>query len=324
MDGHGFDLLTKRLARLLTRRQGLRVLLAGGAVASVLGLPAEGASAACGGPGTRCKNGGPCCSGFCLRDRKKGKKGRKKGRCDCSFPQEGCAADSHCCFATSTCGDNGCDPDVRCCESEGAECINPCDCCSNFTCEFEGDEEFGRCVPCLQLQDPCGSNDLCCADGSTCGNNASGPQDVCCLTAGFDCVEDLDCCGARRCSSRFDNTCRTCAALGEYCGTPAGPGAKLDDNCCLRDAECFSNACGANNVCCLPEGSSCEEDCDCCEPHACDQATKTCQFDLGGSRLAAESRLAPSGTDDAAAARGRQRPKRRRSGKASPKRRQRR
>ena len=140
MDGHRFDRLTKRLARLMSRREGLRVLLAGAGAAGALGLPMEAVRAACGGPGTRCKNGGPCCSGFCLRDRKKGKKGRKKGRCDCSFPQEGCAADNHCCFASSTCGDNGCDPDVRCCESEAAECIDPCDCCFNFTCEFEGDQ----------------------------------------------------------------------------------------------------------------------------------------------------------------------------------------
>ena len=325
MDGNGFDLLTKRLALLISRREGLRLLLAGLGAAQALGLDADAARAACGGPGTRCKNGGPCCSGVCVRGRKKkGKKGRKKGRCDCSFPQEGCNAAGDCCFATSTCGDNGCDPDNRCCEGDGAECIDPCDCCFNFTCEFEGDEEVGRCVPCRLLREPCAPGDACCADGSACSRVGSGTQNVCCLTAGFDCEDDLDCCGNRRCSSRFDNTCRTCARLGEGCGTLSGPPpATLDDNCCDRGAECFSNACGANNVCCLPEGSNCEEACDCCEPYTCDPATKTCQFDLGGRSLSAQSGNAETGAVDANATLARQAVDRQ-SGKASHPRRRRR
>jgi hypothetical protein len=326
MDGHGFDLLTKRLALLITRRAGLRALLAGAGAAGVLGLPAEPASAACGGPGVRCRRGRQCCSGICLRGRKKkGKSGKRKGRCDCSFPLEGCNVDGDCCLETSTCGDNGCDPDNRCCEGEGAECFDPCDCCFNFTCEFEGDEEVGQCVPCGLLQEPCSPGDFCCANGSFCDTNGSGDQTVCCLDVDFECVDDLDCCGALRCSSRLDNTCQTCAALGEWCGTLTGPPpATLDGNCCDRNAECFSNACGASNVCCLPEGADCEEDCDCCQPHACDQQTKTCQFDLGGQSLGAESRRATNGTTANTAARGEPSATRRRSGKVSHERRRRR
>lgn len=270
MDGHGFDLLTKRLAVLTTRRRGFRFLLAGAGLAGALGLDPENVGAACGGPGTRCQNGGSCCSKICLRRRKKkGKKSRTKGKCDCSFPQEGCNVSGDCCFETSTCGDNGCDPDRRCCEGEGAECLDPCDCCFNFICS----EDTGRCVPCGLIQDPCGANDPCCADGSACADNGNGQGKVCCLVRGFDCVDDFDCCGAQGCSGRAGNTCQTCASLGGPCG-------RFDDNCCHPEAECFDNACGAGNVCCLPGGASCEDDCDCCEDHLCHPGTKTCRFDL--------------------------------------------
>ena len=277
MDGHGFDLLTKRLAPLLTRRQGMRMLLAGAGAAGWLGLEAEGVDAACGGPGKRCKNGRSCCSGICLRGRKKkGKKGRKKGRCDCSFPQEGCNVGNDCCFAGSACGDNGCDPDNRCCFGEGAECIDPCECCAGFTCDFAGGGEFGVCAPCRALQESCVVGvDFCC-DTDFCQSNGGGEGDVCCLGAGEgECTEDGDCCGQRRCSSRAENTCQTCQAVGELCITQP-------NSCCDKNARCFDNACNATgNRCCLDAGSSCETDCDCCQLHRCDNGTKTCVKDLG-------------------------------------------
>jgi hypothetical protein len=277
MDGHGFDLLTKRLALLTTRRRGLRVALASAGIAGLLGLGANDVEAACGGPGTRCKNDGSCCSQVCLRGRKKkkGKKSKKKGKCDCSFPQEGCNNAGDCCFETSTCGDNGCDPDNRCCDGEGAECIDPCDCCAGFTCFFEGDEEFGQCVPCVALQDPCVAGvDFCCADGTFCDTNGSGSGDVCCLDAGFECAEDGDCCGQRRCSSRFDNTCQTCLSIGAFCNPQ-------DNLCCDGEAKCFDNGCDqTGNRCCLEDGGSCESNCDCCELYVCDPDSNTCQRDL--------------------------------------------
>lgn len=317
MDGHGFDLLTKRLARLITRRQGLRAALAGAGAAGLLGVAADGAEAACGGPRTRCKNGRSCCSGICLRGRKKKGKKRKKGRCDCSFPQEACNVGNDCCFAGSACGDNGCDPDNHCCFGEGAECIDPCECCNGFTCDLEGGGEFGLCVPCLALQEPCDVGvDFCCGT-EFCQSNGSGSGDVCCLGAGGDCGDDGDCCGTRNCSSRADNTCQTCPTLGESCIATA-------NNCCDIDAKCFDNACGAGRVCCLDEGAACEEQCDCCEDHFCHPTTKTCVFDIGRRGAESASKVAPSAADDEAAARGRQGAKRRRSGKTSPRRRRRR
>jgi hypothetical protein len=288
MDGHGFDLLTKRLALLLTRRQGLRAVLAGAGAAGLLAAEVEGVGAACGGPGTRCKNGNPCCSQICVRDRKKKGKKSKKGRCDCSFPQEACNVANDCCFLESSCGDNGCDPDNRCCFGERIECIDPCECCDGFTCDFQGGEEFGVCVRCVQLQEACGPNDSCCAEGSLCGDNQSEEGNVCCLDDGFACGDDFDCCGDRRCSSRAENTCQDCAALQEFCN-----GNRL--NCCDIDARCQDNACDVGNVCCRKDGGACEDDCDCCEEYACHAGTKTCQRTL--DRQAASTDGAPADTE---------------------------
>ena len=276
MDGHGFDLLTKRLALLTTRRQGFRAVLAGAGVAGLLGLEAEDAAAACGGAGTRCKKGKNCCSGICLRGRKKkGKKDRKKGRCDCSFPQEACNAARDCCFPGSSCGDNGCDADKRCCFGAGAECIDPCECCTGFTCDFGGGGEFGQCVPCRALQESCVVGvDFCCDDGTFCDSNGSGGGDVCCLDRGFVCEDDLDCCGTWGCSSRADNTCQNCPKIGDPCNPQ-------NNTCCDKDAQCFDNAVGANNVCCLPEGAACAETSECCEDHFCHPTSRVCVFDIG-------------------------------------------
>ena len=56
MDGHSFDLLTKRLAELTTRRQGFRALLGGAGIAGLLALEADEVAAACGGAGKRCNS----------------------------------------------------------------------------------------------------------------------------------------------------------------------------------------------------------------------------------------------------------------------------
>lgn len=313
MDGHGFDLLTKRLALLITRRQGLRVLFAGAAAAGLLGLDMNEV-AACGGAGKGCKKGKQCCSGICLRGRKK--KG-KKGRCDCSFPQEACNAAKDCCFPGSDCSDNGCDPGNNCCFGEGAECIDPCECCTGFTCDFAGGGEFGLCVPCRALQESCVVGDFCCDDGTFCDSNGSGEGDVCCLDAGFTCLDDGDCCAPRLCSSRADGTCQNCPALGEPCNAQ-------NNTCCDKDAKCFDNAIGANNVCCLDEGVACQETSDCCEDHFCHPTEKTCRFDLGRRGPEADRTATTSETDDNQAARDRRSEKSRRSGKTSRKRRRRR
>ena len=319
MDGHGFDLLTKRLALLITRRQGGRLALAAAGAAGLLGMEMDGADAACGGPGTRCKNGKPCCSGICLRGRKKRGKKTKKGRCDCSFPQEGCNVGGDCCFAGSTCGDNGCDPDNRCCFGAGAECIDPCECCDGFTCDFEGGGEFGVCVPCRALQEACVVDvDFCCDNGTFCDENGSGEGDVCCLDRGFACEDDLDCCGDDRCSSRFENTCQNCLSLGDFCNPQ-------NNQCCDKDADCFDDACGnTGNRCCLIAGAACEETCDCCEDHLCHPTTKTCVFDLSRRGAESKSEGAAIATDEGAAEGERERGTRRRSGKSSVKRRRRR
>ena len=321
MDGHGFDQLTKRLALLTTRRTGFRVLLAGAGVAGLLGLEADDVAAACAGPGKRCKNGRPCCSKICVRGRKnksKKGKGRTKGRCDCSFPQEACNTANDCCFSTSTCGDNDCDPDNRCCEGAGAACIDPCDCCLGFTCLFGAGQELGQCVPCVALQEPCDTALDCCAFGSTCDNNGSGPQDVCCLEPGVECIDDFDCCGADRCSSRFENTCQTCPTLGELCNA-------ITNNCCDKDALCRDNGCDeSGDRCCFQSGGSCEDDCDCCEEFVCNLGTKTCQKTLDRQLTASEAVASASPMKGSPAERDRGNLSKRRSGKARHNRRRRR
>ena len=204
MDGLRFDGLTKSLARVFDRRRGMRLTIAG---LAALGLETHDAAAACGGPGARCQNGGACCSGFCLRRRKKKGKKKKPGTCDCSFPQELCNTPNDCCEAASTCGDNGCDPEDVCCQGQGSDCLDDCDCCDAYFCSFFDD----TCTDCGKPLDPCDTIDDCCAGIDTCGDNGCDEYDACCLEVGASCIGSCDCCADFGCDERAGNTCQVCA-----------------------------------------------------------------------------------------------------------------
>jgi hypothetical protein len=59
----------------------------------------------------------------------------------------------------------------------------------------------------------------------------------------------------------------TCRELQATCATA--------DECCANTADCLDTGCGDSRepVCCLPEGETCEQDCDCCGSDAvCDES----------------------------------------------------
>ena len=55
----------------------------------------------------------------------------------CALPQVTCSSSDDCCFANSSCADNGCAESETCCQGEGASCIENCDCCADYVCDGE-------------------------------------------------------------------------------------------------------------------------------------------------------------------------------------------
>lgn len=166
MDSRRFDALTKQLYALTTRREGLRVLIAG-LGAGAIGLAIPGGAAACKSRGSPCKKSEQCCSGGC-EDKKKVKKRSgefkkdKVGKCACSFRGGRCKERSDCC-GTAPCVDGRCGLD---CSATGESCLDSLDCCSD--------------------EDVCAFTT--CDDGK-----------FCCGGPGSPCDDDCDCCGTTTC-----------------------------------------------------------------------------------------------------------------------------
>ena len=149
MDGHGFDLLTKRLALLTTRRQGFRTVLAGAGVAGLLGLETEDAAAACGGAGKRCKKGNQCCSGICQG--KKPKKGKKDRSVCVAHHEDICTAAHRACTGDPRPNCNPDHPQATCFRTTGQA-------------GYCGLDVIPACIPCRKDTDchePLGEGSAC-------------------------------------------------------------------------------------------------------------------------------------------------------------------
>lgn len=177
MDGEAFDRLTMAVHRLrdqATRRNALRLLFGGAAVAAV-GLPAEDAEARrkkrrrkknkrrkkCVNYGARCNNNKHCCDGKCKRF---------NGGLKFCMPKGG--------------GGGGGGGNKRC---GGQRCRNGEECC-----RFNG---VKLCLPKGDIR--CGGSNICPGGWETCGWN--GPVRACCTPGNHCCGNDHCCPDGWRC-----------------------------------------------------------------------------------------------------------------------------
>lgn len=266
MDNQRFDALLRRLTMLFSRREGVRVLLAG-LGAGVVAATANDAAAHCKGDGQLCRHGGECCSRACRNwkhlKKKNGERTRQKiGRCGCSTFQQQCHVTSDCCDFLLACGDTGCEDHPVCCKPAGAACEDDCDCCGDNVCGADS----GRCEAqfCSDTQEPCDFTSECCNDDEICDFVAIEcglpvPQKVCCGTAGSECGEDCDCCFPFECDEGLEECvapASTCPPNKVICTSPN----RIKD-CCDEDfAECCDQGSAAG--CCQTGFPVC-----CAEPH---------------------------------------------------------
>ena len=157
MDDCRFDNWTRMVAGKSDRRTAV-MGLAGGAAALLtlvraeLGIAQESGvdlEADCQVNGSKCRKDGNCCSFKC---QKKGRRGRRRGKCVCAGQGANCKADRGCC--SGLCRSGNCD-----CGDKGDLCSNDADCCSHRC-------ENGACR-CAQRNDRCDSNRGCCS--GSCG-----------------------------------------------------------------------------------------------------------------------------------------------------------
>lgn len=123
---------------------------------------------------------------------------------------------------------------------------------------------------CKAIRKACSFADQDCCDGARCGYNPPCHfQDVCFQEDGGPCVDACDCKGDLLCDERGGNVCSSsCKVPQETCGD--------DSDCCLNTSTCGANTCGRSGVCCQSVGGVCSASCDCCEPHFCNERTRTC------------------------------------------------
>jgi hypothetical protein len=128
VDDCRFDNWTRMVAGKSDRRTAV-MGLAGGAAALLtlvraeLGIAQESGvdlEAECQVNGSKCRKDGNCCS---LKCQKKGRRGRRRGKCVCAGQGANCKADRGCC--SGLCRSGNCD-----CGDKGDLCNNDADCCS--------------------------------------------------------------------------------------------------------------------------------------------------------------------------------------------------
>lgn len=92
------------------------------------GVHAQGPCGNGEGKANRCKNDRQCCTGYCRKRRKKGKRGTARGRCRCRLLNQPCTQDRNCCpeRTSNRCLEGRClpDPVLGCAEqcSPGERC----------------------------------------------------------------------------------------------------------------------------------------------------------------------------------------------------------
>lgn len=194
------------------------------------------------------------------------------GVCACASPQAGqvthCALDADCCNGVScTLTDLIGQQYGICCSPVGGLCQSGADCC-------DGDCDGGSCQ-CLALGDP-----LCAKDGDCCSGKCivvpnNPAESLCKADPGDPCSRDVDC----QTGACVDGGCDVCSVPGSLCDPP--------DLSCCGAAACAQNVAGGSMTCCVPNGSACGGDPDCCSQScvdggcACAGATEACANEQG-------------------------------------------
>jgi hypothetical protein len=205
----------------------------------------------------------------------------------CEAQNECCTPDKHQCCGSQGCCDTECCPAANgaalCCEGEtprccaGDTCIPAEGCCSDAECggcqscqDHICVDNSDNCVGCLDCQQgSCLADDASCDDGDPCTIDTCNAADGSCAHT-FDCtlVDDGSCCPGERCDATSGG-CEpiVCAHIGEACTDP--------DDCCSK--VCTGGGSGGRCIC-LPDGSLCESDAQCCEGGPCVRSDPTAQF----------------------------------------------
>jgi hypothetical protein len=228
MDGYRFDLWTKALLALGSRRTALRLLTGGVAGYAWLGRAED--AAACRKAGKKCKKSKQCCSKKCRRKRCRCKP--LKGACPgvgaghvcCPVPgaSVGCSLSEN--GFKPQCGPNA----LQCLLAANDPCSDDCECEADFEC---GGSPTTRC--CFRLGHACtaATESLCCSEQCGCttpgsctcrfanclnpGQSCSlGTQccdgvcssGKCCQPLGLACTSTAQCCGALFCDNGFCDT----------------------------------------------------------------------------------------------------------------------
>ena len=183
------------------------------------------------------------------------------------------------------CDDDDCHGTVECiCDSdgvceEGEDCTNcPEDCissgtdpgCGNGVCELGIGEDCISCPSdCAGKQVGTAKRQFCCGDGD--GNNPVGCEDERCNTNEYTCISSIAdpyCCGDGECQGSEDE-CNCSVDCGSPLSSETGFCADgVDDDCDgsidCDDSDCDSDPACTNNNDCLPIGSKCSSDIECC------------------------------------------------------------
>lgn len=206
---------------------------------------------ACSGSSDCCENEA-CIDGFC-------------GGTECQRLEESCRWAYECC--SGRCIDDVCAPIV--CSSVDEPCKNTEECCEGDTeveCKRDANTQEGRCAPkgeeCPGLGAPCSLDASVCCKGFVCEAAVATQTSACvpegpngCKVVGFDCAEDVDCCG--------DLICALDAALS-FCQEPPN-GCQKAGRACEMGADCCSGSC-VGGSCLQGTGVVCSDDEGECHP----------------------------------------------------------
>jgi hypothetical protein len=265
MEAERFDQAIRVLSLAGSRRRGVAALLGGLLAAAVPGL-ASGMK-----HGARHRRRPARKHQHAHVEGKKKKRKKKKPLVQpppvCAHLRETCHG--NCCNSLACEDVAGCDAPggPYCCGVAGTTCQADCDCCGILQCS---ERHGGACRNCGILQDACGTNDDCCAAGSSCGDNGCADHTVCLQNAGAPCDRSCECGADLFCSERANNTCQQCALPQEAC--------TANTDCCLASSTCGVNGCVAEpgRICCQGVGAFCIDSCDCCADSICDDQLEQC------------------------------------------------
>lgn len=178
----------------------------------------------------------------------------------CADNGAACAIDPECCSGRCE-GDTCLEPGT--CAGVGIACLARSTCCSG-RCESSVGSTSRACLNyCLPDGAACSRALDCCSMGC----HAAQCGAPLCSTVGSRCTEAADCCSGScslddgQCRDKSDDSQAACLATGESCSPQLVDGAP--SNCCGA-CDATSSRCVFGPGPCLPVGSVCQVDSDCC------------------------------------------------------------